>query len=211
MPQTPLTLFVDHQFTSPYAMSVYVSLLEKGIPFVTERLDLGAQQHLQTAYRQQSLTARVPTLVHNGFTLSESSAISEYLEEVFAPPAFAAVYPQDVQHRARARQIQAWLRSDLMPIRNERGTDTVFIQTTSTPLSTAALEAAEKLVRVAEQLLPSGASHLFGSWCIADTDLALMLNRLVVNGDAVPERLKTYATLQWQRPSVQHWVQQKRT
>jgi glutathione S-transferase len=38
-----------------------------------------------------------------------------------------------------------------------------------------------------------------------------MLNRLVINGDAVPERLKTYATQQWQRPSVQHRVQQQRT
>jgi glutathione S-transferase len=210
MPPTPLTLFVDHQFTSPYAMSVYVSLLEKGIPFVTERLDLGEQQHQQAAYRQQSLTARVPTLLHEGFALSESSAISEYLEEVFAPPAYAAIYPQDVQQRARARQVQAWLRSDLMPLRNERGTDTVFIQPTSTPLGAAALTA-DKLFRVAEQLLPEGASHLFGNWCIADTDLAMMLMRLVANGDAVPERLKTYTTQQWQRPSVQHWVQLPRT
>lgn len=211
MPRNPLTLFVDRQFTSPYAMSAYVSLREKGVPFVTERLDLEALQHQQTAYRQQSLTARVPTLVHDGFALSESSAICEYLEEVFAPPVHAAVYPKDVQQRARARQIQAWLRSDLMPIRNERGTDTVFIQPTSTPLSPAALEAADKLFRVAGQLLPAGASYLFGEWCIADTDLAMMLNRLVVNGDAVPERLAHYATQQWQRPSVQHWVQQQRT
>jgi glutathione S-transferase len=64
---------------------------------------------------------------------------------------------------------------------------------------------------VAEQLLNAQASNLFGNWCIADTDLALMLHRLIMNGDAVPERLKTYATQQWQRPSVQHWVQQKRT
>ena len=211
MSQTPLTLFVDHQFTSPYAMSVYVTLHEKGIPFVTERLDLGAQQQQQAAYRQQSLTARVPTLMHEGFTLSESSAISEYLEEFFAPPDYAAVYPQDLQLRARARQVQAWLRSDLMPIRNERGTDTVFIHPTPTPLSAAALEAADKLFRVAEQLLNARASNLFGNWCIADTDLALMLNRLIMNGDAVPERLKTYAIQQWQRPSVQLWVQQKRT
>lgn len=211
MPHAPLTLFVDQQFTSPFAMSAYVALLEKGIPFVTERLDLGANQHQQTAYRQQSLTARVPTLVHDGFSLSESSAISEYLEEVFAPPAYAALFPQDAKLRARARQVQAWLRSDLMPIRKERGSDTVFIQPISTPLSAAALETADKLFRVAEQLLSNGADHLFGHWSIADTDLAMMLNRLVMNGDAVPERLKTYASQQWMRPSVQQWVQQVRT
>ena len=190
---------------------MYVTLLEKGIAFATERLDLAARQHQEAAYRQQSLTARVPTLVHEGFTLSESSAISEYLEDVFAPPSYAAVYPQDAQLRARARQVQAWLRSDLIPIRNERGTDTVFIQPTATPLSAAAREAADKLFWVAEQLLPARAGHLFGNWCIADSDLAVMLNRLIMNGDAVPERLKAYAARQWQRPSVQQWVQQQRT
>lgn len=97
-----------------------------------------------------------------------------------------------------------------MPIRNERGADTVFIQTTATPLSAAAREAADKLFRVAEQLLPVQAGRLFGNWCIADTDLALMFNRLIMNGDAVPERLKAYAARQWQCPSVQQWVQQQR-
>ena len=210
MPQNPLTLFVDHQFTSPYALSVYVTLREKGITFATERLDLGTQENQLAGYRQQSLTARVPMLVHNEFTLSESSAISEYLEDVFAPPTYEPVYPQDAQLRARARQVQAWLRSDLMHIRNERGTDTVFIQATDKPLSASALEAADKLFRVADQLLPTRANHLFGQWCVADTDLAMMLNRLVMNGDTVPERLKTYATQQWQRPSVQQWVLQQR-
>jgi glutathione S-transferase len=205
-----LTLFVDHQFTSPFGMSAYVSLLEKGILFQTERLDLSAQQHQQATFRQQSLTARVPMLIHDSFTLSESSAISEYLEEVFAPPAYTALYPKDPQLRARARQVQAWLRSDLMPIRSERGTNSVFISPINTPLTPAALQAAEKLFRVAEQLLEGQTNYLFGSWCIADTDLAMMLNRLVINGDAVPERLKAYANNQWQRPSVRQWVEQKR-
>ena len=205
-----LTLFVDHQFTSPFGMSAYVSLLEKGIPFVTERLDLGAQQHQQATYRKQSLTARVPTLIHDSFTLSESSAICEYLEEIFAPPAYAALYPKDTKQRARARQVQAWLRSDLMPIRSERGTNSVFIRPINTPLTPAAIQAAEKLFRVAEQLLEGQSNYLFGSWCIADTDLAMMLNRLVINGDDVPDRLKAYANHQWQRPSVRQWVEQKR-
>jgi glutathione S-transferase len=37
-----------------------------------------------------------------------------------------------------------------------------------------------------------------------------MLNRLVLNGDAVPEHLAVYAARQWQRPSVQLWVIQQR-
>jgi hypothetical protein len=37
-------------------------------------------------------------------------------------------------------------------------------------------------------------------------ELALMLNRLVVNGDSVPQKLKDYAGGQWQRESVKQWV-----
>ncbi|MGX5660863.1 hypothetical protein ACWKWV_14205 [Castellaniella ginsengisoli] len=50
---------------------------------------------------------------------------------------------------------------------------------------------------MAEQLLPARAANLFGNWCIADTDLALMLHRLIMNGDAVPERPKSLC-----RPAV---------
>ena len=41
---------------------------------------------------------------------------------------------------------------------------------------------------------------------LADTDLALMINRLVLHGDEVPERLVDYATFQWQRASVQRFI-----
>lgn len=41
-------------------------------------------------------------------------------------------------------------------------------------------------------------------------DLALMLNRLVANADEVPEMLAAYVQHQWQRPSVQAWVELNR-
>ncbi|EGR9774188.1 glutathione S-transferase, partial [Salmonella enterica subsp. enterica serovar Haifa] len=45
-----------------------------------------------------------------------------------------------------------------------------------------------------------------GEWCIADTDLALMINRLALHGDDVPASLAAYATFQWQRASVQRFI-----
>ena len=44
----------------------------------------------------------------------------------------------------------------------------------------------------------------------ASYDLALMLKRMVHNGDTVPQQLADYADHQWQRPSVQEWVAQAR-
>ena len=188
-------------------MSAFVTLREKGLPFDLKALDLAAQEHNKAGFAAASLTRRVPTLVHNDFSLSESSAISEYLDELRPEP---PVYPREPRARARARQIQAWLRSDLVPIRQERPTEVVFYKPTDAPLSAEARASAEKLFSAASALLPTNAPNLFGEWCIADTDLALMLNRLVLNGDPVPERLAVYARHQWQRPSVQLWVHHER-
>jgi glutathione S-transferase len=73
-------------------------------------------------------------------------------------------------------------------------------------LSAAAEQAAQKLFKAAEALLVPNREHLFETWCIADVDLALMLNRLVLNGDAVPAQLADYAKRQWERAAVQAWV-----
>ncbi|MCF5816849.1 glutathione S-transferase, partial [Pseudomonas sp. PA-1-2A] len=45
MSQGPLHLYVDSLFTSPYAMSVFVALREKGLTFETLTLDLDAGQN----------------------------------------------------------------------------------------------------------------------------------------------------------------------
>ncbi len=203
-----MLLYVDSNFVSPYAMSAFVALQEKGLAFDVKTVDLATKENQQVGFAAMSLTRRVPTLVHGDFSLSESSAISEYLEELLPEP---PLYPLDLRTRARARQVQAWLRSDLMPIRLERSTEVVFLnKRNSSPLSAEATASAQKLFAAADALLAAGARNLFGDWCIADTDLALMLNRLVLNGDAVPQKLAEYARGQWQRPSVQLWLTRTR-
>ena len=200
-------LYVDSQFTSPYAMSVFVALQEANAPFDVETVDLTIGQNLVPPYANILPTRRVPTFVHGDFTLSESSAITEYLNELY--PA-ARLYPVDPKARAKARQVQAWIRSDLMPIRQERSTMVVFYGEKGGALSAEGQKAADKLFAVADALLPDGAENLFGDWSIADVELALMLNRLALHGDAVPEKLVAYAARQWQRASVQQWVGQDR-
>ena len=198
-----LTLHVDAQYASPYALSVFVALTVKQVPFELRPVDLAAAAHLAPAFADLSRTRRVPTLVHGDFVLSESSAIDEYIEDAFPG---APLYPADPRLKARARQVQAWLRSDLMPIRVERDTEVVFLRKPVAALSPAGEAAAAKLFAAAEAWLPEGAEHLCGQWCIADVDLALMLNRLVLAGDAVPARLADYAARQWTHPAVQRWV-----
>ncbi|MCK9688283.1 glutathione transferase [Scleromatobacter humisilvae] len=198
-----LTLHVDAQYASPYAMSAFVALSVKQLPFELRTVDLSAAANHAPEYAGLSMTRRVPTLVHGEFALSESSAIDEYIEDVFPG---APLYPRDPRQKARARQVQAWLRSDLMPIRMERSTEVVFHGAKAPALSAAGEAAASKLFAAVEALLPAGNAHLFDDWCIADADLALMLNRLVMHGDAVPARLAEYATRQWTHPAVCRWA-----
>jgi glutathione S-transferase len=198
-----LTLYIDSNYLSPYALSAFVALREKGLAFTTVPVNLQAGAHRTGAMSALSATLRVPTLSDGEFHLSESSAIAEYLDEAYPGP---RLYPADPKQRAKAREIQAWIRSDLLPFRMERSTEFVFLDVTATPLSEAARAAADKLIRAAERLLLPASAHLFGEWCIADTDLALMLQRLLRAWDTVPERLAVYANSQWQRPAVQEWL-----
>jgi glutathione S-transferase len=202
-----MLLYVDTQYASPYAMSVFVALQEKAIIFRMETIDLGNGENRELKYTSASLTQRVPTLIHDDFALSESSAITEYLHEMLPG---APLYPSDPQKRARARQVQAWLRSDLASIRQERPTEVIFYGHVGEPLSEQAQADAAKLFAATNVLLSSESENLFGSWCIADVDLALMLNRLIMHGDSVPEHLTSYARHQWKRLSVQLWVNQER-
>jgi glutathione S-transferase len=82
----------------------------------------------------------------------------------------------------------------------------VFLGARAPALSAAAQGAAAKLFAVADALLPAGQDNLCGQWCLADVDLALMLQRLVHHGDEVPVRLADYARRQWAHPALRQWV-----
>lgn len=207
MIDSDLRLFVDSQLISPYAMSVYVALCEKNISFKITPINLQINENEKGEFAEKSYTRRVPALYHNGFSLSESSAITEYIDESFPG---VSLYPKDLQQKARVRQIQAWLRSDLMPIRLERPTEVIFHKIKKPPLSVEARISASKLFTVADLLISKSSNNLCDQWSIADADLALMLNRLILHGDSVPEKLVVYASHQWQRPTIQQWVAQKR-
>ncbi|HXU03784.1 MAG TPA: glutathione transferase [Polyangia bacterium] len=206
----PLVLSVDGFWNSPYAFSVFVCLKEKGLAFELREVNLHEQAQRAPEFVSRSVTGRVPVLEHGSFRLSESSAIVEYLEDTFAPPRHVATLPAAPRDRARARQIMAWIRSDLMPIREERATHTFFYRHPVRPLSPAGKAAAAKLIAAASAFIPDGRTSLFDTFSIADADLAMMLMRLIGNGEDVPAKLRDFVGAQWQRPSVREWVEHKR-
>ena len=205
-----LVLYGDRHWESPYVFSCYVALLEKQIPFEVKELGLDRGEQRDSAYAKKSTLARVPAIEHDGFALAESQAILEYFEEAF--PQTPRLLPDDIQERARARMVLGWIRSDLLALRRERSTTTMFFaeHRATRPLSNDARAAADRLLAIAERLIPEGCNQLFATWSIADADLAFMLHRLIANGDDVPSRIRAYAQTHWNRPSVQSYVHHPR-
>jgi len=194
-----LTLHVDGFYISPYAMSAYVALVEKRLAFTLATVALHERaQHGRFASR----TRRVPLLEHDAYQLAESSAIAEYLAETFPAPDHPRIFPTDLRERGICREVQAFIRSDLMAIREERPTHTIYYAPATAPLTEAGQVARAKLVAYASALIADRTS-LFDDWCIADADLALMLQRL--RHDELPPSLQRYAEAQWTRPSVAQW------
>jgi glutathione S-transferase len=140
-------------------MSVFVVLTERRLSFEIKTLDLAVRANNDPEYARTSLTRRVPTLVDGDFAVSESSAIAECLNDAYPDP---PIFPTDLRQRARARQVQAWLRSDFLPIRQERPTSTIFYRPVSAPLSSAAQISSRKLCAAASELLNRGGENLFG-------------------------------------------------
>lgn len=205
-----LCLHTDLYRISPWVLTAWAALREKNLEFTLKDLDLDRGDQRQDDYLGRSLFGKVPVLDHDGYWLSESLAIAEYLAETFPFPGYPRLFPESLLDRGRCRQVMMWVRTDLAALRRERPTTTLFYEaarTAARPLSPEATTAASELVRVTSLLLKPGRDTLLDNWCIADVDLGLMLQRLLKNGYPLPEALKKYAQAQWERPSVRSFLE----
>jgi len=74
----------------------------KRLPFEEKKLDLLAGDQLRPEYLALNPNGVVPTLVHDGKVVIESSVILYYLDEVFPSP---ALMPRDPLARAQVRMV----------------------------------------------------------------------------------------------------------
>ena len=198
-----LTLYGDSHWESPWFFHVLVALEEMRLPYRALALKLPIEAPRRQEFLDRAMHAKVPCLVHGDFWLTESAAISEYLQEAFVDA--PRLVPADLHERARARQAMSWLRTSLMNLREERPTSSVFIKPVKGALSEKAQRDADELVRITQQLI-GDRKTMCSQWSIADIDLALALMRLVANGDPVPAPVGAYAKAQWERASVRAFL-----
>lgn len=97
-----LTLY--HNPISTCGQKVRLALAEKSLAFESRVIDWGKQEHLSDWYLKLNPNGVVPTLVHDGEPVIDSSVICEYLEDVFPANPIAPATPLG---RAKMR---AWMR-----------------------------------------------------------------------------------------------------
>src|SRR5919109_1353632 len=97
-PRSMLELY--HSINSVCAQKVRVVLAEKGLEYQEHLMSLRGDQ-FDPEYMKLNPNAVVPTLVHDGRPVIESSVILYYLDEAFPEP---SLMPRDLHERALVRQ-----------------------------------------------------------------------------------------------------------
>lgn len=95
-----------HAHISTCSQKARLCLAEKGLAWTSHPIEFATGDHLKPAYLALNPNGVVPTLVHDGRPVIDSSVICEYLEEI-APAEGTALMPRDAYGRAKVR---AWLR-----------------------------------------------------------------------------------------------------
>ncbi len=201
-----LTLYAESTWMSPWVFHALVALEEKQLPYKLEVVPLPIPISTKAALQRKSIIGKVPILVHGDTWISESLAISEYLAETFPAPDHPRLFPANLAERARARQIMMFLRTSLFALREARPTSSVFGRPLTRPMPDKARDEAAELEQVALAVITGERTSMFADWCIADSDLALALMRLVANQDPLDRRLVNYALAQFDRKSVRRFI-----
>ena len=93
-----LTLY--HGATAVCAAKVRVTLAEKGADYEGKSINLHTGDQFDPEYMKLNPNAVVPTLIHDGKVLIESTVINEYIDDIIINP---ALRPADAYGRARVR------------------------------------------------------------------------------------------------------------
>lgn len=107
-----MTFTLYHHGSSVCAAKVRFAMDEKGLPWDGVYIDILKGEQFAPEYLKLNPKGVVPTLVHDGIAIPDSTVIIEYLDQI-APE--ASVHPTDPWERAQARYWTKAVDEDLHP------------------------------------------------------------------------------------------------
>ena len=206
-----MKLYIGNKNYSSWSMRSGVLLAAFGIPFeeVMLRFDFSAGSAWHKVIAGVSPTKRVPTLVEaDGFTVWDTLAIAEYIADRHPE---RAVWPRDLQARARARSLCAEMHAGFTRLRTVCPMNIeVFFPDIGRRLwaEDAALRADVARLDEAwsDALANSGGPFLFGAFSAADAYFAPVAERLSRFGLPLSEAAAAYRDALLAHPAVEDWV-----
>lgn len=112
-----MTATLFDYFRSSAAYRVRIALNLKGIPYRSEQVSLADGKQKEAAYRDRNPQGFVPMLEIDGFRLTQSVAIIDYLDAVYPMPPLLPFEPED---RAHVHAIALVIACDIHPLNNLR-------------------------------------------------------------------------------------------
>lgn len=104
-------------FRSSTAYRVRIGLNLKGLDYKTVPVNLLKGEQTEAAYKAVNPSQSVPALVHDGFTITQSLAILNYIDNIAPEPPLASGTHQEL---AYVREIALAVATDIHPITNLR-------------------------------------------------------------------------------------------
>jgi maleylacetoacetate isomerase len=96
---------------------VRIALHLKEIPFDYVSIDIRKGAQLEESYRKINPLSLIPALEDEGKVITQSTAIIEYLEDLYPEP---SIFPEDPVARARSRAFAASIAAEIHALNNMR-------------------------------------------------------------------------------------------
>jgi glutathione S-transferase len=108
--KAPGTLKLHYDPASTTCRPIILFASETGIPIDYQLVDLFSDENRSEWYTRLNANQAVPVLEHDGFVLTESSAILKYLADLTDSPC----YPKDLKARARVNEVMDFFNTYMM-------------------------------------------------------------------------------------------------
>ncbi|MBL0319930.1 MAG: glutathione S-transferase family protein [Alphaproteobacteria bacterium] len=201
-----LKLVIGNKNYSSWSLRAWLAAKHAEVPFEENLIPL-FQADSKAKLIQHSASGRAPVLVHNGFVIWDSLAISEYLAELFPERHF---WPRDSFARAWARSIVAEMHSGFIPLRKAFRMD---LKRVSQPVD-APEEALKDVARIQDiweqsrQQYGQSGPFLMGEYSLADMFYAPVVTRFVSYGISLSPICLAYIDTMIAHPHMQEWHQE---
>jgi glutathione S-transferase len=204
-----MRLVIGNKNYSSWSMRPWVLMKHFGIPFeeVKLRFDFTPGSDFYRQLAAFTPVGKVPVLMDGDLAVWDTLAIAEYLADRFPEH---AIWPRDVQARARARSICAEMHAGFGALRSKCGMniEAQLAEAGAQAMADAAVQrdVARIVALWQDALRASGGPFLFGEFSAADAYYAPVVSRLQTYALPVPQDVAEYMARVWASPGVAAWV-----